>query len=232
MVTKIMNITTAILAMASMAAAAPSKRQSNSSELSLTAKLTLADNSVDRYNLLTDKDFVYDFNNPTSLFADRKSFPPLVGQDAALALGSIRPCGLGPLHIHPRAAELFVALNGTVVTEFVPEGGVLTADGKPRVIRNTLSAGQMTVFPAGAFHIQMNPACEAVSILAAFSDEDPGAGLILAQVFTLDDEIISGVFGESIDGEDIDRIRKALPPFIGEAVDTCLDKCGLQKRQI
>lgn len=59
------------------------------------------------------------------------------------------------LHLHPRASELFAVTSGRVVTEMVPEAGVVTADGKQRVIRTDLSAGMLTIFPQGSFHTQV-----------------------------------------------------------------------------
>ena len=42
--------------------------------------------AADRYNLLSDSDFVYDWNKAgANPFANRKSFPALVGAGAAVA---------------------------------------------------------------------------------------------------------------------------------------------------
>lgn len=87
--------------------AAPSQplAERTTSELSLTAQLTLADrcafssvqfslhedhladaqtrSAVDRYNLLNNSDYVYNFK--TSAFANRKTFPALVGAGVGFA---------------------------------------------------------------------------------------------------------------------------------------------------
>lgn len=43
---------------------------------------------ADRYQLLpNNEDFVFDFNTATSLIADRKNFPALVGTGVAVSIG-------------------------------------------------------------------------------------------------------------------------------------------------
>lgn len=134
------------------------------------------------------------------------------------------------VHLHPRASELFAVTAGSVVTEMVPEAGVVNDDGSQRVIRTELGSGMMTVFPAGSFHTQVNPGCENATIAAAFTSEDPGAALVAEKTFSLGDDIISRTFGESIAGEDIDKVRDAIPQGIAIKVDECLKKCGIEKR--
>jgi oxalate decarboxylase/phosphoglucose isomerase-like protein (cupin superfamily) len=136
------------------------------------------------------------------------------------------------LHVHPRASELFAVASGSVLTEMFPEAGVLDADGEQRVIRTELSAGQMTVFPAGSFHTQLNVKCETATLVAGFTSEDPGAAAVVNGVFSLDDGIIADSFGQAISGEDIDTIRDALPKGLGVKIDNCMAQCNMRKRQI
>ena len=136
---------------------------------------------------------------------------------------------MAPLHLHPRATEVFLLVNGTVHTEMVPESGVLTADGDQRVIRTQLKPGQMTVFPAGSFHAQVNTECEPVFAVAAFSAEDPGAGAVVPGALAFSDEFAGPAFG--IKGEDVDSYRERIPEGAAGVVEECLAKCGLEKRQ-
>ena len=138
---------------------------------------------------------------------------------------------MAALHLHPRSAELFAVLTGHVYTEMVPEGGVLTPDGKQRVVRTELGPGQMTVFPMGSFHTQLNPDCEPALTVASFASEDPGAGLVAPQVFELSGEVVTSSFGQAIAGEDIEAVRAAIPPGPLFQVESCLSKCGIEKRK-
>jgi oxalate decarboxylase/phosphoglucose isomerase-like protein (cupin superfamily) len=134
------------------------------------------------------------------------------------------------LHLHPRATELFVLNYGRVLTQMVPEVGVLDSEGKQRVIRTELGPGMMTIFPAGSFHTQVNPDCEPANFTAALSSEDFGIGLVAEQTFSLSDDVIAATFGQSIAGEDIDKVRDAIPGEVVIKVEECLSKCGKQKR--
>ncbi|KAK4195236.1 putative Spherulin [Triangularia verruculosa] len=188
----------------------------------------MAYSGVDRAALLPqDKDYVYNFSQNPGRFADRKTFPALVGTGGSLAVGILPPCGMAPLHIHPRSAELFAIIEGRILTEAVIEAGVVDADGKQRVIRTELGPNMMTVFPQGAFHVQMNPECTSASIVAAFPSEDPGIGLILPQTFALDDEWLKTQFGD-ISTEEIAKLRASLPGGLFLQVEECKKKCGIQ----
>lgn len=136
------------------------------------------------------------------------------------------------LHLHPRASELFAVTAGHVLTEMVPEAGVFDADGNQRVIRTELGPGMMTVFPGGSFHTQLNVECEPATIAASFTSEDPGTGVVVGQTFALGDDVIANSFGQVISGEDIDAVRHAIPKGLDIKIEQCLDKCGIQKRQI
>ncbi|KAJ5650416.1 uncharacterized protein N7484_004139 [Penicillium longicatenatum] len=221
-----------ILAFAIPAEAAPRQMNRRSaSELSLTAQLQIADTSIDRYKLLPkDEDFVFDFNNNTSLVANRQTFPALVGYGTSFSVGSLPACSMVYLHLHPRATELFVINSGRVLTQMVPEAGVLDSEGKQRVINAELGPGKMTIFPAGSFHTQVNPDCEPANFTAAFSSEDIGFGLVAEQTFSLSDDVIAATFGQSISGEDIDKVKNAIPAGSVIKVEECLSKCGIKKR--
>ncbi|KAK7432061.1 hypothetical protein QQZ08_001351 [Neonectria magnoliae] len=141
-------------------------------------------------------------------------------------------CGMNTLHIHPRSAELQIVTSGRLVTEMVPENDVNDADGKRRVIRTELTANMMTPFYQGSVHTQFNPDCEPATFIAAFFSEDFGAGQVQDETFALSDDVIVATFGQSIAGENIDRVCKAIPTSIALGVDECLKKCNIHKRAI
>lgn len=132
-----------------------------------------------------------------------------------------------PLHLHPRSPELFVVISGRILTETVPETGVVDADGNQRVIRTELTPGKMTVFPMGSFHTQVNPDCEPSLAVAGFTSEDPGAGAVVSQAFSLSDGAVAGNFGG-----DADELRGAVPKGAVVMMEECREKCGLDKRQV
>lgn len=136
------------------------------------------------------------------------------------------------IHTHPRAAELFAVISGHVYAEAVPESGVLDTEGKPRVIRNEIGAGEATVFYQGAMHYQINTDCDPAYALAAFPSEDAGAAGVAAGLFSVKNEALINTFGEMVKGEDIDKFRDGISKDAGFKIDQCLAKCGKQKRQV
>ncbi|KAJ5319515.1 Cupin 1 [Penicillium brevicompactum] len=222
----------AILALAHSANAAPQAMRRATPELSLTAQLQLADTAVDRYKLLPkDEDFVFDFTKSEAPFANRKNFPALVGSGTSFSMTSLPACSMAYLHLHPRATELFVVNSGRVLSQMVPEVGVVDSEGKQRVIHAELGPGMMTIFPAGSFHTQVNPDCEPANFTAALTSEDFGIGLVAAETFALSDDVIAATFGQSIAGEDIEKVRSAIPGDVVIKVEECLAKCGKKKRE-
>ncbi|KAJ5143423.1 uncharacterized protein N7515_002210 [Penicillium bovifimosum] len=228
----IVPVAVVALTVATPASAAPQSMPTSApADLSKTARLQVADTAVDRYQILSkDEDFVFDFGKSGIPFANRKTFPALTGYGTSFSLGSLPACGMAFLHLHPRATELFALTSGHVHTEMVPEGNVLDSNKKQRVIQTDLYPGMMTIFPAGSFHTQVNPDCEPANFSAALTAEDFGISMVADQTFSLTDDIIAGTFGQSIAGEDIERVRGAIPGATLIRVEECLKKCGIQKR--
>jgi mannose-6-phosphate isomerase-like protein (cupin superfamily) len=95
----------------------------------------------------------------------KRSFP-------LLTQGGTRPCGMNNPHTHPRASEfLYVVSDGQLEAGFIEESGA-------RIVVNTLTQGQGTVFPKGSIHFQVNLGCEPLTFVAALDDEDPGVSQI------------------------------------------------------
>ncbi|OJJ01307.1 hypothetical protein ASPVEDRAFT_191103 [Aspergillus versicolor CBS 583.65] len=201
------------------------------SDLSLTAKLRLADTAIERYELLPDdNDFVFDFTKSDTPVASSQNWPALVGVGASFSIGQLPACSMAFLHLHPRATELFSLSSGHILSEMVPQGGVLDSNKTQRVINTELHAGMVTVYPAGSFHSQINPDCEPANFTAAFNSEEFAASLVAGQVFALPDDVVERTFGGSIAGEDIERVRNAIPVDMAIKVEECLAKCGIEKR--
>lgn len=136
---------------------------------------------------------------------------------------------MNTLHVHPRSAELQIVTSGRLITEMVPENGVLDSKGKRRVIRTELGPNMMTPFYLGSVHTQYNPDCKAATFVASFASEDFGTGQIADETFALSDDVIAATFGQSINGADIDKVRGAIPASIALGVEKCLKKCKIDK---
>jgi len=204
----------------------------------LIRELLLAPTAVEKLALIPSaSDWVYDFHAPPpgattagkggmTVKADRLAFPPLVGNGVSMTLGFIGPCGFNTPHIHPRSAEINIVVRGRLGTEFSAENGA-------KNIINELEEFQMTVFPQGAVHTEFNPDCTPATFVAAFADEDPGVQQSAQTLFGLQKKLVKAVLGnkEVIEGIDLDRFRDMIPDNVALGVESCLKKCGLQKRK-
>jgi hypothetical protein len=207
------------------------------SGLTLFQQLVLAPNAVERQALLQDGDFIFDFTDPNRVAgvtkgdggkivrADHATFPALVGQGGAVAIGFLGPCGFNTPHVHPRAAELNLVVQGRLFASVTAENGA-------RHLNHTLNQYSMTVFPQGAVHTEFNPDCTDAVFVASFPSEDPGVGQIAQEFYGLEDEIVKGSTGGelNVNGADIDAFRLLIPANVAKGVDSCLAKCGIAKR--
>ena len=221
---------------AAVAGAAPASSSHTANNLDIISKLLLAPTAVDRINLLSQGDFVYDFKSPPdgattigkggqTVKADRKTFPALIGTGVAMTVGFIGPCGFNTPHIHPRSSEINIVVEGRLGTMFVPENGV-----QPIGI-NYLNPFQMTVFPQGATHLEFNPDCTNAVFVAGFGSEDPGVEQIAQTLFSLDPAVVQADLGvETINGESITAFRDKIPPNVALGVQQCLDKCKISRK--
>ncbi|KAL2818007.1 RmlC-like cupin domain-containing protein [Aspergillus granulosus] len=221
------TLTAFALALPAMAAPQLTTRRTDS-ELSLNAQLKLAYTANERYALLPDaSDFIFDFTKG-AVVATSENWPALTGVGASFSMGALPGCGMTFLHLHPRATELFALHSGRVLSEMTP--GIVDADGNQRIINVELTAGQATLYPQGSYHTQVNPDCEPANFTASFTNEEFAAGLVAGQLFSFSDGVIERSFGSSIEGEDINKVRDAIPAAQLIVVEECLAKCGREKR--
>jgi hypothetical protein len=205
----------------------------------LITKLLTAPIQQDRVRLLNQPgDYVFDFNDSGApdgsetvgkggftVSANAKTFPALIGNGAAMTVGFIGPCGMNTPHVHNRATELNIIVQGRLVTNFQVENGVAP-------IQNILSKYQMTVFPQGAIHQEFNPDCEPAVFVAGFNNPDPGVEQIAQTFFGLRPDVVSSTLGGvyTINGEDIESFRDLIPANVALGVESCLKRCGIPKK--
>lgn len=163
--------------------------------------------------------------------ANRKTFPALTGTGLGMAVVFLGPCGFNTPHVHPRAAELAVVTKGSIVSSMIPENGVNNADGTPREILNTLDQFDATIFFQGAVHSQFNPGCGNATFVAALGAEDFGTGQVAQELFGAGNAAVADVFGDSIDGADVDKLRGAISKNVALGVEQCLKRCNINKRK-
>ncbi|CAN0830946.1 Germin-like protein subfamily 1 member 16 [Linum grandiflorum] len=84
--------------------------------------------------------------------------------------------GLNPLHYHPRATELFLALEGTFYVGFL-------ASNPDRLISKVLRPGDLFVFPVGRIHFQYNIGKTPGRAVSGLSSQNPGIVVIANSVF-------------------------------------------------
>ena len=141
-----------------------------------------------------------------------------------MTVAFLGPCGMNTPHVHNRATELNVVVQGRLVTNFVLENGA-----KP--VENTLEQYQMAVFPQGAIHQEFNPDCSPTVFVAGFNNEDPGVNTIAQNFFSLRPDVVTATLGgvQTLEGKDIESFRDFIAENIALGIDACLNKCGIKR---
>ncbi|RYC57328.1 hypothetical protein CHU98_g8893 [Xylaria longipes] len=207
-----------------------------SGNTTLIQALELAPTFKQRIPLLNQPgDFKFDFLNPPAVAvttgkgghtvaSDAASFPALIGNGAAMTLGFLSACGFNTPHVHPRATEINVVVQGRLVSEMTVENGVSP-------VQNLLDLYQMTVFPQGAMHTEFNPDCEPAVFVAGFNSADPGVQQTAQTFFNLRPDFVQATLGgvDMINGADLDTFKGLIPKNVALGVESCLEKCGIKK---
>ncbi|KAG6557495.1 hypothetical protein Mapa_000768 [Marchantia paleacea] len=118
------------------------------------------------------------------------TFPALTGLGVSYALLSYLPGGLNALHTHPRASEILYLISGTL------EVGVI--DSTNKLYSQTLSAGDLFVFPKGLVHYQINTDAKTTALaISGLSSAMPGVVSLGTNIFG--SGISEGVLSKSFD---------------------------------
>uniref|UniRef100_A0A0E0M4Q3 Germin-like protein n=1 Tax=Oryza punctata TaxID=4537 RepID=A0A0E0M4Q3_ORYPU len=119
--------------------------------------------------------------------ATHAEFPALLGQSVSYAALVFGAGTVNPPHIHPRASELLVVVQGPLLV------GLVDAARNGTVYTQTLQTGDMFVFPKGMVHFQFNNATDVVArAFSAFGSASPGTISLPAALFatSIDDAIL------------------------------------------
>ncbi|KAF8408014.1 hypothetical protein HHK36_007154 [Tetracentron sinense] len=160
-------------------------------------------------------DFFYDGlskeGNTTNVFGSKVSIGDVLAFPGLNTLGVswnrvdfAAGTGVNPPHLHPRASETLVVLEGKLLVGFVTTTHVLYS--------KVLKAGEMFVFPRGLVHFQLNVGKGKAFFLAAFNSQNPGVVFLPTTLFvttpSIPNEVLSKAF--QIDAKVISDIRSKL----------------------
>ncbi|KAF7338702.1 RmlC-like cupin [Mycena sanguinolenta] len=112
-------------------------------------------------------------------------------------------------------------VNGTIRTGMITENG-------GRFIMTDLQPGQMTIFPQGSIHFQINEGCEPALFVSGLNSEDPGALQIAQRFFGLPPDIVAATLGD-IGIEEVMGLNDLIPDSVALGTDECLQRCGITR---
>ncbi|XP_051116956.1 germin-like protein subfamily T member 2 [Andrographis paniculata] len=129
------------------------------------------------------------------------AFPGLNTLGISMNRVEIAPGGINPPHLHPRATESGIVVNGTVLVGLITTGNVFYS--------KNLTAGEMFVVPRGLVHFQFNIGTEKALIFTAFNSHLPGNVLVAVNLFgsnpAVPDDVLSKAF--LVDRSVVDEIK-------------------------
>ncbi|KAG0585632.1 hypothetical protein M758_2G026000 [Ceratodon purpureus] len=111
--------------------------------------------------------------------------PSLNGLNLGLARHDFNIGGVVVPHLHPRAAEVLMVMQGSLYVGFVNSTNHLFA--------TTITAGDLFVIPKGLIHFQMNVGTTPAMAMALFSSQNPGMSQVGRGLFGADPVIDDAV---------------------------------------
>lgn len=142
----------------------------------------------------------------------------------------LEPCGINTPHIHPRATELLILVEGSSLKfGSVLENG-LVAPGQNQEITGTLNKFQATAFPQGSIHWQFNDACSPAVAFAALNSGNPGTSQMAQNFLSLNADVVNATLGfpRIVGGGNFEEARSAIPVNLAQDVHGCLARCRSQ----
>ncbi|CAI0548437.1 unnamed protein product [Linum tenue] len=120
-----------------------------------------------------------DTNNPAGFKATLvtvNQIPGLNTQGVSMVRLDFAVGGVNAPHIHPRASEMLIVMEGTL------EVGFVTTLPETKLITKVLQAGEAFVFPQALTHFQRNVGKGTAFAIAALNSQNPGTQPVLAAV--------------------------------------------------
>ncbi|XP_024516403.1 putative germin-like protein 2-1 [Selaginella moellendorffii] len=94
-------------------------------------------------------------------------FPGITSQGITYVHFNSVPCGVNLPHMHPRASELLTMISGGPL-----QVGFVDTAGVPRI--NLLNPGDITIFPRGMMHFEINVGTKPAFYISALNSQNPG----------------------------------------------------------
>ncbi|KAH8912453.1 RmlC-like cupin [Coniochaeta sp. PMI_546] len=193
----------------------------------LNAKLKVSATELSKLDLIHDQ-LVYDFkSHPYYTYApggvvnaNAATFPAATGHGLTVAWLALGPCAMLPPHLHPRATNFVVAVEGETQTWMVQENGA-------QVVTTTLTPGKMTVFPQGSVHSMQNLGCGNSTLISALNSDDTGTTNLLNSLFSLPDYMVAAAFGTKGNSTSFGANVPAVGTGAALGSAQCRAKCGL-----
>lgn len=138
---------------------------------------------------------------------------------------NLGPCSMLPPHIHPRATNFVVAIAGTTQTFMIAENGA-------RTVSETLSPGQMTIFPQASVHTMMNIGCENAQLVSALSSDDAGTHNLANAFFSLPANFTQTILGSSVNVQTVGSQIPAVGTGSNYGPDACRAACAAKGKMI
>lgn len=158
-----------------------------------------------------------------------ETFPFIADLDISMTLAFLEPCGINTPHIHPRAAEFLVLVEGSDLQfgSFLENG--LVSPGQKQEVAGTLGRYQATAFSSGSMHYQFNNGCQKAVFVAAFNSANPGTSSVAQGFFNLNSDVVNATLGPavSIAGGSLEELSKLLPESLAQDVRSCLARCRM-----
>ncbi|OWM79093.1 germin-like protein subfamily 3 member 2 [Punica granatum] len=152
------------------------------------------------------KNFVPNFSDTglSTISVSPTLFPGLNTLGMSFSRAELDVGGINPPHFHPRATEIAFLVKGSIYSGFV--------DSSNRVFAKVIQAGEVTVYPRGLVHFQMNVGDKPAMIFGSFNSQNPGIQKIPAAVFGsgIEEELLEKAFGMS--SRQIGLMRKRFEP--------------------
>jgi hypothetical protein len=158
-----------------------------------------------------------------------ETFPLVTDLDISMTLAFLEPCGINTPHIHPRATEFLVLVEGSDLRfgSFLENG--LVSPEQNQEVAGTLDRYQATAFSSGSIHYQFNNGCQKAVFVAAFNSANPGTSSAAQGFFSLNTEVVNATLGPAISvaGGSLEELRKLIPESLAQDVRNCLARCRI-----
>ncbi|KAI5073051.1 hypothetical protein GOP47_0011064 [Adiantum capillus-veneris] len=105
-------------------------------------------------------------------------FPAMESQGLTYVMFQAKPCGINLPHTHPRASEMLTLIQGGPL-----QVGFVDSNGNAHV--DVMHEGDVTIFPRGLLHFELNIGEETAHFVSALDSENPGTLMGAGALFQL-----------------------------------------------